>query len=522
MTTICRRRFETIVLAWFVAFSASVGVRGEELQVTPDRDTAPGPAKLTPYIYGARHCGSCHDQKNNGKMAQNEIDGLICRMIEFPIYETQDKHKLAYRSLTGDRAREMSRLLGYEVKTQDACLNCHSTADRDRGMQLYAREDDGITCVACHGAVAEWVEIHQRTDNRMWRELSRKTKEDRYGMIDLWSPVRRAEKCASCHIGSHAEGKVVSHRMYAAGHPPLPGFEAATFSEAQPRHWESLAQKKPERRNRLNPVPDRRNLDQSQLVVVNGLVAFRESIKLFADQTAAAQDRPDGSAAPWPDFARYDCAACHHDLRADNGASSRQIRRRGNDPGRPVPSEWPLILVQLAMAAADPKQAAQQEVQLQLGLVAFQRSLRAKPFGDPELTGPAARNVVHWADSLLQRLERTLVDVVKARELLLKLCTIACETIPDYDSARQIAWAFKIIYRESVSGGDPLIEHALADLETDLALSLPPARIQAPIVPTLPDRLKLIANFDPIPFQDHFRRIAARLAAMPPVQHVRR
>ena len=92
-------------------------------------------------------------------------------MIEFPIYETHDKHKLAYTPLTGDRGQEMSRLLGYDVKTNDACLNCHSTADRDKGTQFYSREADGITCVACHGAVAEWVEIHQRTDNGGWREL---------------------------------------------------------------------------------------------------------------------------------------------------------------------------------------------------------------------------------------------------------------------------------------------------------------------------------------------------------------
>ena len=114
-------------------------------------------------------------------------------------------------------------------------------------------------------------------------------------------PCPSRETCASCHIGNFAGGKVVTHAMYAAGHPPLPGFEAATFSDAEPRHWENLSEKleSPERTSRLNPVPDRDNLEQSQLVVVSGLVSFRESIKLFADQG--------GGRGQWPDFARFDC-----------------------------------------------------------------------------------------------------------------------------------------------------------------------------------------------------------------------
>ena len=520
MKTIARRTLVAIAVACLVALNGSISARGEDGQTTADRDRAPGPAKLTPYIYGARHCASCHDQEKTGRLSPSEIKGLICRMVEFPIYETHDKHKLAYSALTGDRGKEMSRLLGYEVKKKEACLDCHSTADRDKGTQFYSREDEGITCVACHGTVAEWVEIHQRTGDGRWQKLDRKTKEERYGMIDLWDPVRRAETCASCHIGNLAQGKVVTHAMYAAGHPPLPSFETATFSDAQPRHWQSLAEKSSKQKTRLDQTEGTHNLEQSKLVLVGGLVAFRESVKLFADQ-AAAGDQPGASEAPWPDFARYDCTGCHHDLRADNGASWRQRRRRGGDPGRPGLPEWPLILVRLAIDSPGTHHNETSKAQLQLDLGAFQQSLMARPFGDPDLARAAAR-VVRSAEPLIQDLNHAGVDAGKARRLLFKLCKIARETIPDYDSARQIAWAFKIIYRESVGGRDPLIEHALADLERDLDLSLPPAKFQAPIVPTLPDRLKRITNFDPAPFQDHFKRIAERIAAMPPVQEARR
>ena len=42
-------------------------------------------------------------------------------------------------------------------------------------------------------------------------------------------PVRRTELCLSCHLGSTSENKMVTHAMYAAGHPPLPGFEMETL-----------------------------------------------------------------------------------------------------------------------------------------------------------------------------------------------------------------------------------------------------------------------------------------------------
>src|SRR5262249_38461648 len=178
-----------------------------------------------------------------------------------------------------------------------------------------------------------------------WTQLDGEQKERDFGMTDLWNPVTRAEKCASCHIGNHGEGKVVTHAMYAAGHPPLPSFETATFSDAQPRHWEYLREKlkMPKRAARLKPPPDVRNLEQTQLVVVSGLVSLRASMKLSADQAEANKSEPVG--AEWPDFARFDCSSCHHELRAEGGASWRQVRRGGRSPGRPGPLDWPAILI---------------------------------------------------------------------------------------------------------------------------------------------------------------------------------
>ena len=76
---------------------------------------------------------------------------------------------------------------------------------------------------------------------------------------------------------------------------------------------------------------------------------------------------------------------------------------------------------------------------------------------------------------------------------------MASGSIPDYDSARQIAWAFRVIYHESVpkEKRDAAVEHALDDLEASLALNLASAAKQVPIETTLQDRLRVIAEFDP-------------------------
>ena len=137
-----------------------------------------------------------------------------------------------------------------------------------------------------------------------------------------------------------------------------------------------------------------------------------------------------------------------------------------------------------------------------------------RPFGDPECAGPAARCVAEWADSLIKSLKNTVFDDAMAKRLLDRLCKMAEDPSLDYDSARQIAWAFAIIYHERVldpKQRDTVIEHALADIGSDLALTLPSATEQVPIEKTLPERLRVLADFDLEYFQAHFGIIAKRL-----------
>jgi hypothetical protein len=485
-----------------LALTSSMVVFGDAGQ-TQQTQTAAEMAKPSPYIFGARYCASCHARDN--KYTNEERARMICRMDEFTTFSSDDPHKLAFVALTGARGKRMSKLLKTDVKKIDACVNCHSVPKHGIKKQEYTREQDGVTCVACHGASKEWVERHPATADDEWRNLDRQKQESVYGMTNLWDPVRRAEVCASCHIGNQAQGKVVTHAMYAAGHPPLPSFEAATFGDAQPRHGQSVREKLllPERAKRIKPTPDANNLEQSKLVAVSGLVVLRESMRLFSDLAAA--DHSDGKNVPWPDYAQFDCSACHHDLLAGGSAPWRQTRGFAAAPGRPPAPEWPLALVGLGVMAASPERAAERNSELNRHLETFRHALAIQPFGEAEARVPVARSIVRWADAVLDDLRSRPVNRQQARALLEWLCSTARERTPDYDSARQIAWAFRIIYNElepdRAKDMSAPITRILAELDTHLLLTLSRPKETDSVEKVLIPRLRAIACYDPAAFE---------------------
>ena len=317
--------------------------------------------KPTALITPATYCTGCHNQEKNPTYLPGRLAKMICRMNEWQYYNGRDKHQKAFDVLQDNRSREMVRRLnlGEDATTVRTCLNCHALPEAGEAGEFLADKlqlSEGVTCVACHGPYSEWVEAHpngalwraqaevnpDRLGPENWIKLDRKKKELLKGMTDLWDPVRRAEVCASCHIGNFKQKKLITHAMFAAGHPPLPGFEAATFSEFQPRHWEYLREKSGEKQKRLQPF-NSKNLEQAELVAVTGLVVLRESMRLFADQAKANLNDPPGAA--WPDLARYDCLACHHELRSTN----QDAFRPGLLPGRPGEPAWAHALVPLSI-----------------------------------------------------------------------------------------------------------------------------------------------------------------------------
>jgi hypothetical protein len=383
------------------------------------------------------------------------------------------------------------------------CVSCHGVYVKDVKLKHKTfKLEEGVSCVVCHGAYANWVDQHGSVLRREeWRTLSRSTKEQSYGMTDLWDPAKRARLCLSCHVGSVEEGKVITHAMYAAGHPPLPAVEIATFSNAM-RHWEYLKEKNARARKLLRFDPDDAAVEQTKLVMVSGIVSLRETMSLLAGQAGAA------TSGTWPEFAQFDCYACHHELKTP---SWRQQRGYPGKPGRPQMRSWPLTLAKLAL-----NYLGEDEKTLQRSLATIHAAFDSQPFGNPQEIASSARQVVQWSDQLLRKLEQKKISKTDCLKLLRLLCSEGADGILDYDSARQIIWAFRIIYGECFPDSavkpahDAKIKELLEALDRELKLQLPSGRDQS-IVDQLGESLRKINTYDPVRFKDEMTRLGKLL-----------
>jgi hypothetical protein len=471
------------------------------------RQAAAEPARSGPtrLYFGIDACIQCHTRPG-------EREPVLCRCTEAAIWDAEDKHHDAFQVLHSDRAQQIGTLLRFQhpVWEDKRCVSCHGVwiEDAKRRHRTFKAED-GVSCVACHGAFRDWVALHGDVLERdTWRGYSRQFKEEKYGMKDLWDPAKRARLCASCHVGNHAQGKVVTHAMYAAGHPPLPGVEIATFSDAMPRHWQYAREKRPEIRKILRFRPDEAAFEQTRLLAVGSAVVLRESLNLLADQAALALPEKNPGVI-WPELAQFDCAACHHEL---SKPTWRPKFTLVGEPGMPRAPRWPTELAGLILdelggeASGKPRQP----------IAAIHRSLNTQPFGRPEEIAPAARQAVTWLDQRIPGLAAKKYDRTAALHLLHRLGSLSPEEILDYDSARQRAWALQIIYQELAQApgakpaNDTAIRHLLATLAQDLSLKLPSGRKQS-ITEQLPSALKKREDYGPAEFRKRLGEVTKLL-----------
>jgi hypothetical protein len=492
--------------------------------ITSPPDAAAQPkqrTELATLYFGNSSCGgaSCHgNMKPATERGQDKLDGastVFSRHHELHLWDSFDRHKIATRVLTDARGKRMAELLGIKGAVADPknnqqwrqCLTCHGVALADEknvdpeSFGPKQRIDNGVTCVVCHGPHPEWVNAHVKPVGNTWRTLTREQKKEQYGLNDLWDPATRAELCCSCHVGNAAEGKFVNHEMYAAGHPPLPGFEIVTFSEAMPRHWETLQEKYqrlPEHRTtyenayHLGDDPD---AHQFRLLVASALIALRNSTQLVATQAKPGNERD------WPEFALYDCYACHHDLKAD---SWRLKRGAAGKPGRPQMREWPTALMPLAIASNS-------QADYQQKLSELQSAFSKVPFGDPGEVGPKATALAEWCDGALKHLRESRVDRTSRAKLLSLLAHESEKTLLDFDSARQVGWALRVLLGEAADAvKEASVKEPLDRLSTQLMLTLP--RGPQPIVGEhLQASMAKLAEYDAVEFQRNLRALAKLL-----------
>jgi Cytochrome c554 and c-prime len=437
----------------------------------------------------------------------------VALMTEYSIWKTHDKHAQAFALLSGPRATRMGKLLGIEDITKEAsCLSCHAMqtpATLAAGGQ--ALKSDGVSCGGCHGPSNAWNGAHQDPAGN-WRKTSI---EDRFamGFRDLRDPATRASLCASCHVGSVAEGKVVTHAMYAAGHPPLPPIEVATFSRNQPPHWrearslplfQNLDKVPAEKENRIKIYhlePDNVAFQQTRLAVIGSVVALRETARLAQDRADLETKSPAltwpelvidkvpadqlakvAEGDRWPDIAlaHSDCLSCHHDLKYPGHRQKRGFGYQlpGMDPIRVTPGRvlvrtWSVApLAAIADFTGNPQHAKN----LHTALKALAEAINARQYGDPKAIKTAAAGIVKWCDEVLVDLKKAKFDTASVGKLMLALAktydkddTSGRPMVADYEAAKQIGSLLLVAQEEwKLAGGkfaDAKAEGSLTDLK---------------------------------------------------------
>jgi hypothetical protein len=493
--------------------------RGQQPAVPKAKAEAINQDQAKAKYLGARYCAGCHSPP-----AKFPIDFVL--LDEYKTWKEKDKHSKAYDKLTSERSKQIAALMRINDPTrEDRCLSCHAV-NVPKALREEEAEDqtfkieDGVTCDACHGPASRWAVPHSLPG---WRKKPMEQKVA-LGMTDVRNPVFRATLCYSCHIGN-GKDKIVTHDMYAAGHPPLPSIEVASFSAAMPRHWRYQYQKTDKGvRKLLTDVLhiDLDEMEETKLVVVGGVVALQQSMNLLAAQAEACQKAQQEDKLGL-DYANFDCFACHHDLKSP---SWRQQRGYRGKPGRPSMRPWPLALTKPGLPLLTDGEARAHD--LETALQALTQAFDAQPFGDCAAIAGAAKRLSDWSDRTLQELMKTDIKFNEeaAQSLLSKLCSLGDSEVLDYDSARQTAWAIRVIHREVVGrkqkrGPDDVTEEYKDDtkfgkileaLAADLKLDLP-SGTNKDITKELPASLQTLNDYDPGAFRKALHKLAEELAS---------
>lgn len=277
-------------------------------------DHLPAPMRAPRYV-GAGSCASsaCHG-------STDPRGGKGC---EYTTWMTDDPHVRAYESLLTERSRAIVKNYRQLKDIKDArpekdalCLKCHSLDATAVLQGERVAHADGLSCERCHGPAEKWLTVHYLND---WATKPAKEKEA-LGFRDTKNLAKRAALCIECHVGT--PDAQVDHDLYAAGHPRI-YFEYSAFLAVLPPHW------------RVG-IERQRHPDLQARTWAMGQVACAEaSLNLLAYRAGKDSN-------PWPEFAEYNCFACHHDLKPD----SRRIQGgyNGRVPGTLPWNDWYISL----------------------------------------------------------------------------------------------------------------------------------------------------------------------------------
>lgn len=315
-----------------VAISGQVDNSAAPRPATVESLPAPRVTSTTkPFVMiGARSCAStaCHGSVRPDRRALR-LQGEFIRRDEYVFWSDHDPHARSLLTLESDRSARMYLRLGIkdaqgkvvDERGYNNCRACHATQVTAPLTRTVSYES--VSCEACHGPAEKWNATHYQ---RTWNEQVAADS----GFVNTKNLEVRAQRCVQCHVGG--PNREVNHDLIAAGHPALK-FEFAAYHDMLPKHWNDS-------RERQQTVDFELELWQAgQRQVAAGALALTHARLERSTSTAAAERAP--VKAVWPEFAEYDCFACHHEL--VDGSWQRQAL--GDARGLPGWNLWNLANV---------------------------------------------------------------------------------------------------------------------------------------------------------------------------------
>ncbi|MCA9239824.1 MAG: hypothetical protein KDA37_06480 [Planctomycetales bacterium] len=548
-------------LVALVMLSASAGWANAQpdeqpLDLTcPTTEGAGSPLTMGRRLIGTQ-CGNCHSR---GAIAS---DWILSN--EFQVWEDNDRHSKAYLTLLGSRAQAMGDLLRVEEIASDArCLACHATlpaewmtGDSSPVASILASEAahdlvaGGITCEGCHGAAGDADGVtgwQTHAFDREWRNRSPEEKQSKFGYYNVRSPASRTRMCASCHVGDPERGRLVTHEMYAAGHPPLPSFEVETFLRDMPPHWRRISTSGKNPRDYVEPKSNeasRRFLDRTQeayyaqlrgqnpqlfdqlkqdtstsferarSIAIGAIATWTQNARVTAALASEASYPLIPTEHRWPELAAFECAACHHDLKLSGW---RALREPPSTPGRPMLRNWSSPLTKAVLLALEEEQAV---AAINAAESFMQAATSEQPYGNQQAIAVRLSQAASLADELASTIENRVFSERDAKRLLARIAQVGEQALMDYESARQLVWAADSVLRELDPKGTwndsaAALANAKLQLTTDLAVPMKSAERLQPQggavrqvkLVDLPAVLKPSAEYDAGAMQRCFSRL---------------
>ena len=465
----------------------AAGAVADDSSPTPQQGDAFAAAAGGPEFVGNGGCVRCHRGNPTFPEADETSRTDFCLLNESSIFAPPirsdaskptgdlpagDIHRLAYSRLEVEKPDSLgnriwnyvrARSPGDEEKKLDQarqCLSCHAGWRNEPGHP-HERPPffhTGVTCETCHGSSARWFRSHTLVE---WRTQAGSEKEKNFGQTDVRDPVRRAKLCFSCHIGNAEMGRIVTHDMYVGGHPPLPPMEIETFAERMPKHWRTIREKGDFLNRKEFLAKNYTNagaqieseLPQTRAMLVGSLVSLSESLRLFSGMLSSEKG---------PDFAAYDCFACHHELTSRSWRQARYSETKAR-PGQLRPLEWPTALASIGLRYADPPNAAMDSQRMEAALTQIDRAFQTRAFGDAAAVrdivgGPNQAGLADWLEQKARDLASRTIDRAQAEAAYQDLKELNASETLDYYSAVQSAVAMRLISRELATDYPRIVE----------------------------------------------------------------